>query len=167
LNDAEAGNVGTSLVWLESQELLPSEVLRQGFLRELHRRMFSDVWTWAGRIRLREISIGVPPPQILEQTQILLGDVSYWIKHESYCSSEIGVRFHHRLVAIHLFVNGNGRHARLVTGALGGALGLSANHCSWGSRSDLPPGVVRQQYLTALRDADRHDYAALLKNAVG
>lgn len=166
LNDAEASNIIDAVIWIRDQELGPDDLLHQTFLRDLHRRMFGDVWTWAGQLRRRESTIGIAPAQIQEQTQILLGDVRYWIDNRTYGATEIGVRFHHRLVFIHPFVNGNGRHARLAASALAAALALGFDHFSWGARSRQPAEDARRQYLAALRAADLGDYRALLDCAI-
>ena len=167
LNDAEASNITDALLWLDDQELTADELLSQSFLRDLHHRMFADVWTWAGQLRRRDTSIGIAPAQIQEQLQALLGDVLFWAQQGTYSPAEISVRFHHRLVFIHPFVNGNGRHARLAASALAGCLDLGPDHLSWGARSGLPVAEARRQYLTALRAADDGDYSLLLLNAVG
>lgn len=166
LNEAEASNIAGAMIWLHAQRPATDDLLNQTFLRDLHRRMFGDVWTWAGQLRRRESTIGIAPVQIQEQTQILLGDVTYWVENQTYPATEIGVRFHHRLVFIHLFVNGNGRHARLAASALAGALDLGLDHFSWGARSGRAAEEARRRYLAALREADMGDYRALLKCAV-
>jgi Fic-DOC domain mobile mystery protein B len=128
--------------------------------------MFGEVWTWAGSLRRRDTSIGVPPARVQEELQILLGDADFWIQHDTFSPSEICVRFHHRLVFIHPFVNGNGRHARLVASALAESLDLGPDHLSWGARSGRPVQEARQRYLDALRSADRGDYTLLLAAAI-
>ena len=60
----------------------------------------------------------------------LLDDTKAWIEHKSYARDEIAVRFHHRLVQIHPFANGNGRHARLMADLL--VIELGAERFSWG-----------------------------------
>jgi len=167
LNDAEAANITDALLWLDEQELSPDDVLNSTFLRDFHRQMFADVWTWAGQFRQRDTTIGVRPAQIQEHLHAMLGDVGYWVGHKTYESSEISIRFQHRLVFIHPFVNGNGRHARLAAGALATSLGLSPDHLTWGARSGLSPADSRHRYLAALRSADRGDYSLLLENAIG
>lgn len=166
LNDAEASNITDALIWLDDQELTPSDLLHQSFLRGLHQRMFGDVWNWAGRLRTRDTTIGVPPIQIQERLQGLLGDTLFWIEQGTYDPSEVCVRFHHQLVFIHPFANGNGRHARLAAGALADSLGLGPDHLSWGVRSGQPPEDARRRYLDALRAADKGGYTDLLANAV-
>ncbi len=162
LNDAEADNITDALLWLGDQTVTPADLLSQWFLRDLHRRMFGEVWSWAGQPRRRETTIGVAPAQIPERLQILLGDASYWVDHQTYPAPEIGIRFHHLLVSVHPFVNGNGRHARLAAGTLASALGAQL---SWGARSGLPVTEARLRYLSALREADRGDYTALIEIA--
>ena len=166
LNDAEASNITDALLWLEDQELGADDLLNQSVLRELHRRMFGEVWNWAGLLRRRDTTIGVPPVQIQERLQTLLGDTLFWIEQGTYGASEICIRFHHRLVFIHPFVNGNGRHARLAAGALADSLGLGPDHLSWGARSGQSAVEARRRYLDALRAADRGDYTDLLATAV-
>lgn len=166
LNDAEASNIADAMLWLGDQEPRPGDILQHGFLRELHRRMFGDVWNWVGKPRQRDTTIGIAPARILEELQLLLGDVIFWIEQNTYDALEICVRFHHRLVFIHPFVNGDGRHARLIAGALAESLGLGSEALSWGSRSGAPASKARHEYLAALRTADTGDYGPLLANAV-
>ena len=74
--------------------------------------MFGDVWRWAGAYRLAQRNIGVEARMIPESIGQLIGDARYWVDKGVYAVDECCVRFHHRLVAIHPFPNGNGRHAR-------------------------------------------------------
>jgi Fic-DOC domain mobile mystery protein B len=158
LNEWEQANIGRALGWLASARR--PDTLTEGFVRELHRRMFDSTWRWAGRFRATERNIGVAPEQIGPRLRDLLDDARYWLQHGTYTIDEAAVRFHHRLVAIHCFANGNGRHARLITDALLADHG--AAHFSWG-RGDLArAGDARDRYLAALRAADRGDVSALL-----
>lgn len=159
LNAWEQLNITRGADWLRRRSRA-DPLLTQRVLREIHRRMFSDTWRWAGQYRQTLKNLGVPPERIVEHAQNLLDDTQYWVDHDSFSAEEIGCRFHHRLVAIHPFPNGNGRHARLMTDALLRALGAPA--FSWGSGSIDDPGDVRSRYLRALRSADRGDYAPLL-----
>jgi Fic-DOC domain mobile mystery protein B len=159
LNAWEQVNIAKAEDWLRKRKSGES-VLDLGFLRELHRQMFSNTWKWAGKFRWTLKNIGVSPEAISEQTHNLLADAQYWITNDTYPVDEIGVRFHHRLVAIRLFPNGNGRHARLMTDALLRELG--APPFTWGSSSLDDQGTVRDTYLQALRSADSCDYTPLL-----
>jgi Fic-DOC domain mobile mystery protein B len=121
-------------------------------LKQLHRRMFDRTWRWAGSFRTSDANIGVHWPQIAEDLKNLCDDVVYQSAHSVYPPDETAVRFHHRLVLIHPFPNGNGRHARLAADLLIRRLGGTA--FGWGSATLVREGTARQEYLAALREAD-------------
>ena len=158
LNEWEQANISSALEWLETRRDQES-ILESGFLNELHRRMFGNTWKWAGTFRRTEKNIGIAPNQISGALLNLLADVEYWIQHKSFPVDEIAVRFHHRLVAIHQYPNGNGRHARLATDLLLESLGTK--RFSWGSGDLDHEGDVRSRYLHSLREADIGSIAAL------
>lgn len=133
------------------------------YLLALHKRMFGPVWKWAGKIRTTERNIGVDSWRIRPDLQQLVGDTRAWLEFDSYPPDEIAVRLHHRLVAIHCFANGNGRHARLVADLLAIALGQPA--FTWGAANLAAASEVRIAYIAALKQADQHDYVALLSFA--
>jgi Fic-DOC domain mobile mystery protein B len=158
LNQWEQANIDRALAWLASARR--PDMLTEGFVRELHRRMFGDTWRWAGRFRSTERNIGVAPEQIGPRLRDLLDDARYWLEHGTYSPDEAAARFHHRLVAIHCFANGNGRHARLITDVLLAEQGAAP--FSWGRGDLVHEGDARDRYLAALRAADRGDASALL-----
>ncbi len=139
----------------------PRDILSDGFIKRLHKKMFGTVWRWAGEYRTTGKNIGVPSWQIVTELRNLCADCAIWIEHGTYPPHEIAVRFHHRLTVIHPFPNGNGRHARLMTDILLVHL-LKQQRFSWGSGNLVSAGECRQQYIDALRAADRQDYSALL-----
>lgn len=159
LNAWEQLNIAKAEAWLRKRKGRES-LLTMDVLRELHRQMFSDTWAWAGRFRWTLKNIGVPPEAIVENAHNLLADAQYWIEHDTFSADEIVCRFHHRLVAIHPFPNGNGRHARLLADAL--LRDMNVPPFTWGSGSIDVPGEVRDRYVRALRAADSGDYAPLL-----
>ena len=130
------------------------------FVLQLHKRMFGDVWTWAGQYRRTERNIGIAPHMIGVQTSQLMGDAAYWVEHSTYDPTELAVRVHHRLVHIHPFPNGNGRHARMMADLVLRRLGEPA--LSWGGGSLADINDLRRAYVEALRLADREDYDALI-----
>jgi Fic-DOC domain mobile mystery protein B len=156
LNQAEQENIVRAQAWALSRRNLLSEK----FVKDLHRRMLGDVWRWAGRFRTSARNIGIDYWQIPVALRQLLDDAKAWIEYNAYPTDEIAVRFHHRLVQIHPFPNGNGRHARLMADLL--AMQLGRERFSWGRDSLRAAGAVRARYVEALRAADDHDIGPLL-----
>jgi len=136
------------------------EILDEQFLRRLHHEMFGETWRWAGRFRTSDKNIGVDWLRIGVEVKNLLDDVRYQLEHGGIPADEIAIRFHHRLVAIHPFPNGNGRHARLMADLLAERLGRP--RFTWGSASLVDANDARQRYIAALRAADSRDIAPLL-----
>jgi Fic-DOC domain mobile mystery protein B len=163
LDELEQANLQQGMIWLGRQK--KPDILDEPFIRRLHKRLLGDVWTWAGKYRLTEKNIGIDPRQIPEQLRTLLDDVNFWIAHETFPPVEIALRFHHRLVRIHPFVNGNGRFARIVANALlAKTWGLSP--IDWTGGYDLQAlSPRRAQYIAALQAADRGDYSLLFSFA--
>ena len=159
LNEWEQNNIEAALLWL-SRHRRPRP-LDESWLRRLHREMFRLSWRWAGQYRSSDKSIGVDWRQIRLQMPALLADIAFQIEHQVEPVDQIAIRFHHRLVSIHPFPNGNGRHARLIADVLIEQLG--APRFSWGGSSSLVnASALRQRYFTALQRADRGDISALL-----
>ena len=158
LNAWEQANILRAEEWAFSRRR--TDVLSEAFVLQLHRRMFSDTWTWAGTIRRTEKSIGVLVTQIRPDLRNLLDNAKYWMEHDTYKADELAVRFHHRLTQIHPFPNGNGRHARLMADVL--LLTMGRPRFSWGSADLYRRGEARERYLTALREADRSHTSPLL-----
>jgi len=158
LNEAEQGNIARAQEWALGPRR--RDLLSEKFAGALHRRMLGDVWRWAGRFRTSQRNMGIDYWLIPTELRKLLDDTKAWIEFKTYPADEIAVRFHHRLVLIHPFPNGNGRHARLMADLL--IMRLGGERFSWGRESLRDPGVARQQYIAALRAADNHDIAPLL-----
>lgn len=136
------------------------DCLTDGFVRTLHRRMFGLVWKWAGTYRRSNKNLGVDWPQVAAEVQKLCGDAAYWVEHQTYAWDELAARFHHRLVSIHPFPNGNGRHARLMADVLLRANGQEP--FTWGAGGLTNAGDARTAYIAALRAADKRDFGPLL-----
>lgn len=160
LNRWEQQNIAEAYDWLERSR--KKEIPNEQFLRALHKKMLGKVWAWAGEFRRTNKNIGVDWPQIPMATRNMLDDVQYWIENNTYPPDEIAARFHHRLVEIHLFPNGNGRHARMAADHL-----LEKEFWrepfSWGSGNLMDQGDVRAKYISSLRSADQRDYSPLLE----
>ena len=161
LDQLEQANIVEGLQWLKKQR--HADILSEGFVRDLHKRLFGQVWKWAGVFRKTEKNIGVDPLQIAIQLRQLLDDTCYWIEHETYPPMQLAARFHHKLVLIHPFSNGNGRHARIMADAiLTKVMGEPA--IDWaGDYKSENMNERRDQYIAAQRAADRHDFTKLLE----
>ena len=155
----EQDNINEALAWLEQRK--PKDIFNESFMKRLHKRMFGNVWKWAGELRRTEKNLGVPFYQISIEVKKLCDDVEYWIENKTFPDDEIAARFHHRLVFIHLFPNGNGRHARLIADTLLENV-LAKSPFTWGSGNLAAAGLDRKKYIESLVAADREDYALLM-----
>lgn len=160
LNAAEQKNIVRGQDWALARK---RDVLSEKFVKDLHQRMLGDVWRWAGKFRTTERNLGIPYFEIPMAVRELLEDAKAWLKHRTYSPDEIAVRFHHRLVKIHPFPNGNGRHSRLMADLL--VMNLGGERFTWGRAILQHAGDLRRQYIEALRAADNHDYGPLLRFA--
>jgi Fic-DOC domain mobile mystery protein B len=163
LNTAEQQNILKAVLWAEKVKG-KKDLLSDIFIRELHRHMFKNVWGWAGTYRTSDKSIGIDWKQVPEAVMKLCEDVRYWLNKQVYEWDELGCRFHHRLVHIHPFANGNGRHARLLTDLLLAAHGVPK--FSWGavgaSEGLNATTELRRKYITSLQEADRRNFSSLI-----
>jgi Fic-DOC domain mobile mystery protein B len=157
LNEAEQENIARAQDWALKSRRDP---LSERFIKDLHKQMLGDVWRWAGKFRTSERNLGIPFHEIPTALRQLLDDAKAWIEHKSYSSDETAVRFHHRLVQIHPFPNGNGRHSRLMADLL--VMRLGCERFSWGSTNLQTIGDVRGRYIAALKAADGHNIGPLL-----
>lgn len=155
----EKDNIIQALAWLDRTK--PSDILNELFIKNLHHRMFGDVWKWAGQFRQSDKNIGGPWHQVPMSVRNLCDDARLWLELRDESPDQIAVRFHHRLVSIHPFANGNGRHARLLTDVLLGNV-LKCPKFTWGSEDLSKAGDVRHKYITALHAADQQNYGPLL-----
>lgn len=162
LNELGQKNIEQAVIWLRRRR--PSDPLDLGFIYELHKQMFNQVWKWAGKTRTSEKNIGINWHQISTQVAELSANTKYLLEHKRYSLDEIAARFHHRLVQIHLFSNGNGRHARLITDLLIESNGSTA--FTWGkgkgSAHMETEGPRRDEYIAALKEADQNSFELLL-----
>ena len=163
LDQLEQANIQEGLQWLSRTK--EADILTEQFLCKLHKQLFGQVWSWAGQYRTTGKNIGVDAAQIGVQLRQLFDDVTYWCDNDIYPPIEIAVRFHHRLVYIHAFPNGNGRHARIMADSLL-VKHLGQPVIDWAGGHDLQAiGARRSQYIAALKEADNHNYQPLLEFA--
>ena len=159
LNEIESLGIFNAERWLLTSK--KKDILSEKFIKLLHKKMFEGIWEWAGKFRTKEVNIGkIPPYAIPVELQKLFDDVNYWIENKTYSPLEIGARFHHRLVYIHPFPNGNGRHSRIMADLLMQKMGQKT--LNWGQKSFVEISELRKKYIEALRKADVGNYSLLL-----
>jgi Fic-DOC domain mobile mystery protein B len=163
LNEFEQTNINEALQWLNSKRKIKA-VLSEEFMIQLHKRMLGMVWKWAGLFRKTETNIGIDWTRISMELRLLVDDANFWVEHQTYLPEEIAIRFKHRLVSIHCFPNGNGRHSRIMADLI--ALHVyGLNKFSWGNSSLVDSSEQRKMYLNALKLADNGDFSQLIKFA--
>jgi Fic-DOC domain mobile mystery protein B len=158
LNEAEQANILEAAEWAFARK---RRLLDEKALNNLHKRMYGNVWSWAGSYRTSGKNIGIDAYRVPAELRQLLDDCRYWIENETFEPDEIAARFHHRLVSIHSYPNGNGRHARLAADVLLKSMGQE--RFSWGGRNLVNLSETRKRYIAALRAADGHDIGPLLE----
>lgn len=161
LDEFEQRNIEQAVEWTLRSRINAESVFGEQFVREVHRRMYGSVWKWAGKFRTTEKNIGIDPFMIPVELRKLFGDAAFWVENDSFVPDEIAIRFKHRLVQIHCFPNGNGRHSRLMADIVVSHI-LKQPVFGWGA-ADLAPGSgTREEYLTAIREADAGDVSRLV-----
>lgn len=164
LDEFEQQNIEEAIQWVLSRSLKPHTILTEQFIRNLHKRMYGDVWAWAGEFRRTDKNLGIDKWQIPTALKALLNDALYWVEQETFPPDEIAIRFKHRIVSIHCFPNGNGRHSRLMADVIIDKI-YKQPVFSWGAGSLVKSGDTRREYLKAVKVADRGSYKPLLSFA--
>jgi Fic-DOC domain mobile mystery protein B len=166
LDEFELLNIVKAKIWLKKQKLIPEVALSEAFIKKLHKKMFSDVWKWAGIFRRTEKNIGVGWVMVGRELKKLCDDSLFWIENETFPQAEISLRFKHRLVSIHCFPNGNGRHSRIMADVLMENV-FGQDPFSWRAAGMVSAGEERKMYIAALRAADQGDFGPLLQFVEG
>lgn len=161
LDEFEQKNIEEAMQWLLSRKLKAEQVFTEKFIRDLHQRMFGHVWKWAGQFRSTQKNIGVDYWQIPTSLKMLLDDAQLWYENSVFKPDELAIRFKHRLVSIHCFPNGNGRHSRLVADVIIEKV-FGLNVFSWGSENLSNSSGQRDEYIRSVKAADREDFEPLM-----
>jgi Fic-DOC domain mobile mystery protein B len=164
LDEFEQQNIEDAIQWSLTRKFKSERILSESFILELHNKMYRNVWRWAGEYRKTNKNIGVDKLDIAVALRLLIDDASYWLKHNVYEPEEIAIRFKHRLVSIHCFPNGNGRHSRMIADIIVEKI-FHQPVFSWGSKRLADENDSRKNYLIAIRKADKGDLELLLKFA--
>lgn len=164
LDEFEQQNIEEAMQWVFNRSVKAETILTEKFICNLHKRMYGDVWAWAGKFRKTNKNLGIDKWQIPMALKTLCDDTLFWIQQETFPADEIALRFKHRIVSIHCFCNGNGRHSRLMADAIISMV-YKMPLFSWGADDLVQEGKARANYLKAVRAADNGDFELLLRFA--
>jgi Fic-DOC domain mobile mystery protein B len=164
LDEFEQQNIENAMQWVMTRTFKAETILSEKFIRQVHKRMYGDVWAWAGGYRKTNKNIGVDKWQIPVCLRSLCDDALFWIKTKAFTPDETAIRFKHRIVSIHCFPNGNGRHSRLMADIIVSKI-FREPFFSWGQGDLVQQGDNRTNYLQAIRSADQGDFDKLLSFA--
>jgi Fic-DOC domain mobile mystery protein B len=159
VNEYEEANILEAVEWLFARRR--GDPLDDRFIHAVHTRMFDHTWEWAGQARRSDKNLGVPWTEIAARLRQMLDDVRAQIQYRAYAPVEIAARYHHRLVSVHVFPNGNGRHARIMSDLL--LFQLAGQRFEWGRGSLTAASDLRTRYIATLQAADGGDYGPLLR----
>ncbi|MBW0161824.1 MAG: mobile mystery protein B [Sediminibacterium sp. Gen4] len=162
LDEFEQLNIENAMVFYWSKRITMHTFFTEAFIKAVHKKMYGDVWNWAGEFRKTDKNIGVDKWTISIALKELLDDALYWVQHNVYKPEEIAIRFKHRLVSIHCFPNGNGRHSRFMADLLLYRVYKQERPFSWGAISLVKQEDARATYLKALKEADRGNMEPLI-----
>jgi len=164
LDELEQLNIEKAIEWTIHSKVNKEKILTEEFIKSLHKRMLGEVWSWAGKFRKSEKNIGVDWTKIGIELRKLIDDTNYWIDNSTYDPDEIAIRFKHRLVKIHCFPNGNGRHSRIMADIIIESI-FEREVFSWKYSNMVKPNETRREYISAIREADNGNIKPLLKFA--
>ena len=161
LDEFEQLNIEKAIEWTISRKFVEKTILTEEFVKSLHIQMFGEVWSWAGQFRKSNKNIGIDWTIIGIELKKLLDDTEFWIKNSSYNPDEIAIRFKHRLVKIHCFPNGNGRHSRMMADIIIESI-FEMEVFDWRYSSMVRADATREEYISAIKKADGGDIEPLL-----
>lgn len=164
LDEFEQLNIEKAVEWTLKNKFSAKKILSVEFIKLVHKKMLGEVWEWAGEYRKSEKNIGVSWIRIGVELRMLLDDTKYWIEKETYPSDEIAIRFKHRLVNIHCFPNGNGRHSRLMADIMIESV-FGRDVFTWNNSNLVKPDITRKEYIDSIRQADKGSIEPLLEFA--
>ena len=161
LDEFEQLNIEKAIEWTLRLKIKPEQLFTEKFTLDLHKKMYNDVWKWAGNFRKSEKNIGIKSYLIGVALKQLLDDSLYWVENKTYTDEEIAIRFKHRIVSIHCFPNGNGRHSRLFADLIMTKL-FNKKYFNWGNSNLVKADKTRETYINALREADNQNFNPLI-----
>ncbi|MFP5039526.1 mobile mystery protein B [Parasediminibacterium sp. JCM 36343] len=166
LDEFEQQNIEQAVLWSLNRSFKVEAVLSENFIKAVHKRMYGKVWAWAGEFRRSNKNIGVDKYQIATELRYLLDDAKFWYANNTFSPDEFAILFKHRLVSIHCFPNGNGRHSRLMADIIIEKI-FKQKVFTWGAANLVRQGDTRATYLSAIKAADKGDIQPLINFARG
>jgi Fic-DOC domain mobile mystery protein B len=164
LDEFEQLNIEKAVEWTIHANLKSEKIVTEKFIKDLHKKMYGDVWKWAGEFRKSNKNIGINWTQIAIELKNLIDDTNYWIEHNIYPPEEIAIRFKHKIVSIHCFPNGNGRHSRMMADIIMEFI-FNGELFSWQNSTMVKADQTRKEYISALRKADNGNINPLIEFA--
>jgi Fic-DOC domain mobile mystery protein B len=164
LDEFEQLNIEKAIQWTIGKKMKPEDLLSEKFIKDLHLRMYGEVWKWAGTFRNSEKNLGIKCFLIQVQLRQLLDDATFWFENNTYPPDEMAIRFKHELVSIHCFPNGNGRHSRLMADLIMEKM-YGEPILTWGSSNLVKSSEKRKAYINAIKMADNHNLQPLISFA--
>lgn len=164
LDELEQLNIEKAIEWTLKNRFSMERILTEAFIKTLHKKMLGEVWEWAGKFRRSEKNIGVEWIKISVELKMLLEDTKFWIQNDTYPPDEIAIRFKHRLVNIHCFPNGNGRHSRIMADIIIESI-FGKEVFQWKYSILVKPDDLRKAYILSIRKADEGDIGPLMEFA--
>lgn len=164
LDELEQLNIEKAVEWTIHANFKRERILTEKFIKDLHKKMYGDVWKWAGQFRKTEKNIGVKWPLISIELKTLIDDTNYWLENNTYLPEEIAIRFKHRIVQIHCFPNGNGRHSRMIADIIVESV-FRKEIFTWNQSTLMKVDESRKTYIKALKEADKGNIKPLLEFA--
>jgi len=161
LDEFEQLNIEKAIQWTFGKKWKAEQLFSEKFVKDLHKRMYGEVWKWAGAFRESEKNLGIKSYLIPAELKVLLDDALFWVENDTYSPDELAIRFKHRLVSIHCFSNGNGRHSRLMADLIMEKL-FNSTFFSWGSSNLVKATDTRKAYIKAVKMADKQDLQPLI-----
>ncbi len=161
LDEFEQLNIEKAIEWTIHTKLTADKILTEKFIKDLHKRMYGEVWKWAGEFRKSNKNIGIKWTLIRIELKSLLDDTKYWIKHKIYPPEEISIRFKHRIVAIYCFPNGNGRHSRMIADIIMESI-FGKDIFTWHQSNMVKADKTRKKYIATLKEADNGNIQPLI-----
>ncbi len=166
LDEFEQMNIEKAVEWTMKRKFKKEKIISEEFAKELHKKMFGDVWAWAGNFRFSEKNLGVKFNLISTSLKQLNDDCLFWIANKTFNEEEIAIRYKHKIVEIHCFANGNGRHSRLMADIINKHI-FKKDNFSWNRNNLAKKGDARNKYLKAIREADKGTIKPLIDFAKG